>query len=86
MCDYINYNSLRIVEIAPEKIRRIRIVQLGRQTMGEWYAAQEEKPKYMLNASLWDNKGSIGTIFLAGKLQRDEGNGFGFGIGVCIVF
>lgn len=80
MCDYINYNSLRIVEIAPEKIRRIRIVQLGRQTMGEWYAAQEEKPKYMLNASLWDNKGSIGTIFLDGKLQRDEGNGFGFGI------
>lgn len=79
MSKYINYNSLRIVEIAPESIRRIQIVQLGSKTMGEWYAAQADKPRYMLNASLWDTKGSIGTIFLGGKLTRNEGNGFGFG-------
>lgn len=79
MSEYINYNTLRIVEIAPEQIRTVKVVQLGRQTMGEWYAAQLDKPKYMLNASLWDNKGSIGTIFLDGKMQRDEGAGYGFG-------
>ena len=79
MSEYINYNSLRIVEIAPEQIRRLQIVQLGRQTMGEWYAAQADKPKYMLNASLWDTKGPIGTIFLDGEMTRNEGNGFGIG-------
>lgn len=79
MSDCINYNSLRFVEIAPERIRKIRIVQLGSKTMGQWYAAQEDKPKYLVNASLWDKKGSIGTIFLNGTLARNEGNGFGFG-------
>ena len=79
MSEYINYNSLRIVEIDPAQIRRVEIVQLGSRTMGEWYAAQADKPKYMLNASLWDTKGSIGTIFLGGKLTRNEGNGFGLG-------
>lgn len=88
MSNYINYNSLRIVEIAPEQIRRIRIVQLGSKTMGAWYAAQADKPKYMLNASLWDTKGPIGTIFLDGKMTRNEGNGFGLGTtdGNCFHF
>lgn len=86
MSEYINYNTLRIVEIAPEQIRTVKVVQLGRQTMGEWYAAQLDKPRYMLNASLWDNKGSIGTIFLDGKMQRDEGNGFGFGTTGAVAF
>ncbi|MBQ8144591.1 MAG: hypothetical protein IJ042_07370 [Butyricicoccus sp.] len=79
MSEYINYNTLRVVEIAPENIRRIQIVQLGKQTMGQWYAAQTDKPKYMLNASLWDTKGPIGTIILDGEMTRNEGNGFGIG-------
>ena len=48
-------------------------------TMGQWYAQQADKPRYMINASLWDVRGSIGTIYIDGKLQRNEGSGFGFG-------
>ncbi len=79
MAEYIDSGKLRLVEIKPEGIRKIRIVQLGKKTMGQWYAAQTDKPKYMINASLWDEQGSIGTIFLDGAITRNEGNGFGFG-------
>lgn len=79
MADYIDLGSLRMAMVKAEDIRRVEIVQLGRMTMGQWYAKQADKPKYMLNASLWDVRGSIGTIYIDGKLQRDEGNGFGFG-------
>ena len=79
MSEYIKSNSLYIVEIDPTKIRKIDIPQLGTKTMGQWYAAQSDKPKYMINASLWDTKGSIGTIFINKKMTRNEGNGFGFG-------
>lgn len=79
MAEFIKSGSLRIIEINAEKIRKVEIAQLGTKTMGQWYKSQLDKPKYMLNASLWDTKGSIGTIFINGKMQRNEGNGFGFG-------
>ena len=79
MADYIDIGKLRMAMIRAEDIRRVEIVPLGRMTMGQWYAQQADKPKYMLNASLWDVKGSIGTIYIDGALQRNEGNGFGFG-------
>lgn len=79
MAEYFDIGPLRMTMIKAEDIRRVEIVPLGRMTMGQWYAEQADKPKYMLNASLWDTRGSIGTIYIDGKLQRDEGNGFGFG-------
>lgn len=75
----ITYKSLTIVPIPAEKIRRVGIVDLNGLTMGEWYARQEDKPDAMLNGSLWDNKGAIGTIWKDGQLQRNEGGGFGIG-------
>lgn len=75
----ITYKSLTIVPIPAEKIRRVGIAQLGGLTMGEWYARQTDRPDAMLNGSLWDNKGAIGTIWKDGQLQRNEGGGFGIG-------
>lgn len=79
MADCIDIGKLRMAMIRAEDIRRVEIVPLGRMTMGQWHAEQEDKPRYMINASLWDTKGSIGTIYIDGALQRNEGNGFGFG-------
>ena len=79
MADTIDIGKLRMAMIRSEDIRRVEIVPLGRMTMGQWYDQQEDRPRYMLNASLWDTKGSIGTIYIDGALQRNEGNGFGFG-------
>lgn len=75
----ITFKNLTIVPIPAEKIRRVGIVDLNGLTMGEWYARQEDKPDAMLNGSLWDNKGAIGTIWKDGQLQRNEGGGFGIG-------
>lgn len=75
----ITFKNLTIVPIPTEKIRRVGIVDLNGLTMGEWYARQEDKPDAMLNGSLWDNKGAIGTIWKDGQLQRNEGGGFGIG-------
>lgn len=75
----ITYKNLTIVPIPTEKIRRVGIAQLGGLTMGEWYARQEDKPDAMINGSLWDSKGAIGTIWKDGQLQRNEGGGFGIG-------
>lgn len=75
----ITYKNLTIVPIPTEKIRRVGIVQLNGLTMGKWYARQEDKPDAMINGSLWDSKGAIGTIWRDGKLQRNEGGGFGIG-------
>lgn len=75
----ITYKNLTIVPIPMEKIRRVGIVDLGGLTMGEWYARQTDKPDAMINGSLWDSKGAIGTIWKDGQLQRNEGNGFGIG-------
>lgn len=80
MAEYKNINHLRVVDVPIHQIRKIEIVQLRGKTMGEWYNAQTDKPKYMLNGSLWDSEGAIGTIWQDGKLVRNEGNGFGFGI------
>lgn len=80
MADYTVHGSLCVVDIPTDSIRKIEIVQLGSQTMGQWYNQQTDKPKYMLNASLWDENGPIGTIWLDGKLTRDEGSGYGFGV------
>lgn len=73
------YRNLQIVSVPIAEIRKVAIVQLNGLTMGEWYAQQVDKPQAMLNASLWDNNGAIGTIYENGKLVRNEGNGFGFG-------
>lgn len=75
----ITYKSLTIVPIPAEKIRRVGIVDLGGLTMGEWYARQKDKPDAMINGSLWDSKGAIGTIWKDGQLVRNEGGGFGIG-------
>lgn len=75
-----NRNGLLAVSAAADEIRRVSIVQLGGKTMGQWYAAQVDKPDMMINASLWDKSGAIGTIWQDGKLVRNEGNGFGFGV------
>ena len=75
-----NRNGLLAVSAAADEIQRVSIVQLGGKTMGEWYAAQEEKPDMMINASLWDKTGAIGTIWQDGRLIRNEGTGFGFGV------
>lgn len=80
MADYTVHGKLCVVDIPMDTIRRVKIVQLGSQTMGQWYNAQADKPTHMLNASLWDEKGPIGTIWLDGKLTRDEGTGYGFGV------
>ena len=77
--DAVKYKSLTLIPILYEQIERIDIVQLGSLTMNQWCSKQKNKPKYMLNASLWDNKGPIGTIWLDGKLARNEGTGYGFG-------
>lgn len=76
----VKYKSLTLISVPREQIRRVAIVQLGALTMNQWYDRQKDKPKYMLNASLWDNKGPIGTIWLDKKLIRNEGTGYGFGI------
>lgn len=80
MADYKAFNRLRYVDIPMDSIRRAQIVDLGGMTMGQWYAQQADKPAYMINASLWDEQGPIGTIIRGGKTVRDQGNGFGFGI------
>ena len=76
----VKYKNLTLISIPREQVRRIAIVQLGALTMNQWYDRQKDKPKYMLNASLWDNQGPIGTIWLDKKLIRNEGTGYGFGI------
>lgn len=72
--------GLLTVSAAKNEIDRVKIVQLGGLTMGEWYAAQVEGLDMLMNASLWDGKGAIGTIWQDGKLVRNEGTGFGFGV------
>lgn len=75
-----NKEKLLSVNISNSEIDRIEIVQLNGLTMNEWYNKQTNKPNVMLNGSLWDEKGAIGTIWEKGKLVRNEGTGFGFGI------
>ena len=75
-----NRNGLLAVSAAADEIARVEIVQLGGMTMGEWYAKQKDKPDMLMNGSLWDKTGAIGTIWQDGKLVRNEGTGFGFGM------
>ena len=75
-----NFKNLTIAPIPVDQIRRIDIVQLGGLTMGQWYAKQTDKPKYLINASLWDSQGAIGSIYEDGLMVRNEGGGFGFGV------
>lgn len=79
MGEYQTFRNLKVVDVPCSKIRKVDVVQLNGLTMNEWYARQTDKPTYMLNASLWDTKGAIGTIWKNGELVRNEGNGFGFG-------
>ena len=80
MAEFKQSSNAYIVSIGNDEIDKIDIVQLGGLTMKKWYDKQENKPDYMINASLWDDKGAIGTIWQNGKLVRNEGNGYGFGI------
>lgn len=76
----VKFKNLTIAPIPVDTIRRVDIVQLGGLTMGQWYAKQTDKPKYLINASLWDNQGAIGSIYEDGLMVRNEGGGFGFGV------
>ena len=76
----VNSNGLIIVPICISDIEHLQIVQLNGLTMGQWYNKQTTKPDYMLNASLWDDNGAIGTIWQNSELVRNEGTGYGFGI------
>ena len=80
MAEFKQSSNSYIVTIGNDEIEKIDIVQLGGRTMKQWYDKQTDKPDYMINASLWDDKGAIGTIWQNGKLVRNEGNGYGFGI------
>ena len=81
MAEFKGSNSAYIVEIGNAEIDKIDIVQLNGLTMKKWYDKQENKPDYMINASLWDDgKNAIGTIWQNGELVRNEGTGYGFGI------
>lgn len=72
--------GLLAVSAAKNEIDRVSVVQLDGLTMGAWYTRQADKPDLMINASLWDGKGAIGTIWQDGQLVRNEGAGFGFGV------
>lgn len=74
------FKNLIVSTIPISKIKKVEIVSLGNLTMGQWYKKQTDKPEYMSSASLWDSKGSIGTIYQDGKIVRNMGNGFGFGV------
>ncbi len=80
MADFKQSSNAYIVSIGNDEIDKIDIVQLGGRTIKQWYDKQENKPDYMINASLWNDKGAIGTIWQNGELVRNEGTGYGFGI------
>ena len=80
MAEFKMSDSSYVVTISNDKIDKIDIVQLGGRTMKQWYDKKINKPDYMINASLWDKNGAIGTIWQNGKLVRSEGTGYGFGI------
>ena len=83
MAEFKQSSNSYIVTIGNDEIEKIDIVQLGGRTMKQWYDKQTDKPDYMINASLWDDKGAIGTIWQNGKLVRNEGTGYGFGINIA---
>lgn len=76
----ITHRALTLLPIPVLSIRQAKIVWLGGKTMGQWRKAQADPPDYLLNGSLWDKKGAIGTIFREGEQIRSEGNGLGFGL------
>ena len=80
MAEFKQSSNSYIVTIGNDEIEKIDIVQLGGRTMKQWYDKQTDKPDYMINASLWDKNGAIGTIWQNGELVRNEGTGYGFGI------
>lgn len=86
MAEFKQSSNAYIVSIGNDEIDKIDIVQLGGRTMKQWYDKQTNKPDYMINASLWDDKGAIGTIWQNGELIRNEGTGYGFGINKNIGF
>lgn len=73
-------NGLLSVSASTTEIEKVAIVQLNGLTMDQWCNKQSSPPDIMINASLWDEKGAIGTIYQNSKLVRNEGTGFGFGI------
>ena len=80
MAEYKNINHLRVIDVPIHQIRKIEIVQLRGKTMGEWYSAQADKPKYMINGSAVEIAMLDRHDLQDGKMVRNEGNGFGFGI------
>lgn len=75
----MKYKNLTIMKAPIACIRKVEIVWLGGLTMWQWYARQQDKPTYMINGSLWDGKGAIGTIWRNGCMVRNEDSGFGAG-------
>lgn len=50
-------------------------------SLAKWLAAQQRKPKALMNFSLYEGKNTpIGTIIEGDKLVHDAGNGYGIGI------
>ena len=70
MAEFKQSSNAYIVNIGNDEIEKIDIVQLGGRTMKQWYDKQTNKPDYMINASLWDDKGAIGTIWQNGEIGR----------------
>lgn len=67
--------------ICPLKVGRAEMIWLDRKcTMDDWYATQKDKPQWMMNLSLWDEKGPIGTVIRGGVMMRNSGNGLGVGV------
>lgn len=76
----ITHRALTLAPVPASSIRQAKIVWLGGKTMGQWRKGQANPPDYLLNGSLWDKKGAIGTIIREGEQIRSEGNGLGFGL------
>src|SRR5574344_1550735 len=61
------------------KIKRAAIIRPG-CPLTQWYKAQTDKPDILCNASLYDERGPIGTLIENGKIAKNSGTGRGFGI------
>ena len=65
--------------IIDRKIKRAAIIRPD-CPLTEWYKKQTDKPDILCNASLYDERGPIGTLIENGKIAKNSGTGRGFGI------
>ena len=62
-----------------KSIGRFEIIR-PHTTLKKWYEAQADKPDVLFNASLYSSSGvPCGTLWEAGTLTVNQGNGWGFG-------